>query len=171
MKEKNFKDYYKYTKNIITSLRKKNFDDYFLNYHFVNATSYNKELSISTGIIITNQLLHNHNIEKSLYNLDLIYCDRIDIDPLKIIERKELYICVKSIFNTLPNDIKRIITMHVFQNKPFCQIADILNDTISNIREKYLLGLSILKSHLIYYYYEVGELYAFAPSSDPFVSA
>lgn len=144
---------YSYIKTILLNLESTTKSDYFKNTVVLDTIKYNKNLSKYTGLVIAKELMFKSDITPSLNNLEFYYFGRDYIDPFKIIIRKEQVFCVNKAFNTLPNNLKRIIDLHLFQEYDFLSIAKKFNDTIDNIINLYYLGISLVKYYFIKYYH------------------
>ena len=153
MDDVNFAKFYSYVSFVLPEFITDKESLYFLNNILTEGVNYNKNLSFRAGIDITEQLLYKEKIVDSTNNLDLPYYGKDYIDPFKIMLRKEQLYCVNRAFNILPNNLKRIIDLYLFQEFDFYYIADYFNETIGNIESYYFLGLSLVKYYFIYYYH------------------
>ena len=153
MNDVNFTKFYSYVSFVLPEFIKDKENLYFLNNVLTEGINYNKNLFFKTGIDITEQLLHKEKIMDSTNNLDLPYYGKDYIDPLKIMLRKEQLYCVNRAFNILPNNLKKIIDLYLFQEFDFQYIANYFNESISNIKSYYFWGLSLVKYYFIYYYH------------------
>ena len=140
---------YNYIKEILLNLESTKKSDYFFNTIIIDTIKYDKNLFKDTGLVIAKEL----SKKPTLNTLEFCYYGKDYIDPFKIIIRKEQIFCVNKAFNILPNNLKRIIDLHLFQGHNFIYIATNLNDSIDNIINLYYLGIYLVKYYFIKYYH------------------
>lgn len=152
MNEFVFKDYYFFVKETIPILLKeKTQDTYTINTQLMQGIPYNKNLNAPLGISITKLFLEKPKIETFLYDLDINTYVTEYRNPLNILIIREHLTYLKKSINILPNRLKLIINLFLFENNSLVEIAKRFNDTCSNIHNDYLLGLALIKYYFIHF--------------------
>ena len=153
MDDLSFFDIYDYVEGVLLELESLNKNDKFLCSVILDSFLYDKTLSKKTGIVIAKKLLLREEKTISFDNLEFCYCGKDYINPFKIIIKKEQLFYINKAFNIIPDYLKKIIDLCLFQDHDFLFVANYLNESIIDIKRLYYLGISLVKYFFIKYYY------------------